>query len=129
MEKAIVSTYEPAKGVKALNLTPAASLHIKKMLAKQPDRKSFRLSVKRSGCSGFSYVVDYVQTLNTEDLQFSIDDLIVFIDAKSFPYLKGVCIDYVQSGLNGSLKFINPNQTATCGCGESFSVEKGKVED
>lgn len=125
MEKKIVSIYDPAEAVDGLNLTSAASQHIKKVLAKQSNQKSFRLSVKRSGCSGFSYVVDYVKTLNNNDLQFSIDnDLIVFVDQSSFPYLKGVCIDYVQNGLNGSLRFINPNQTATCGCGESFSVEE-----
>jgi iron-sulfur cluster assembly protein len=127
MEKGIVSIYDPTETVKGLNLTPAATHHVKKMLAKQPDKKSIRLSVKQAGCSGFSYVVDYVNALNTKDLQFPIDDdLIVFVDATSFPYLKGICIDYVQNGLNGSLKFINPNQTAACGCGESFSVEKEK---
>ena len=130
MEKTIVSLYDPTETVKGLNLTPAASLHVKKMLAKQSDKKGFRLSVKRSGCSGLSYVVDYIGTLNTDDLQFFIDeDLTILVDPASFPYLKGVCIDYIQNGLNGSLKFINPNQTAACGCGESFSVEKGKIED
>ena len=129
MKKMTIPIYDPAETTKGLNMTPAASAHVKKMLTKKSDR-GFRLSVKRSGCSGFSYVVDYIKTLNTSDLQFSIDDdLIVFVDQSSFPYLKGVCIDYVQSGLNGSLKFRNPNQTAVCGCGESFSVEKGKIED
>lgn len=132
MKETIVSIYDPAemRGEQP-RLTAAASLYIKKMLAnKQSDEKSFRLSVKQAGCSGFSYVVDYVKTSNANDLQFSIDDnLIVFVDRASFPYLKGICIDYVQNGLNGSLKFINPNQTAACGCGESFSIEKGKIED
>jgi iron-sulfur cluster assembly accessory protein len=57
------------------------------------------------------------------DLQFAINnDLTAFIDRASFPMLKGICIDYIQNGLNGALRFINPNQTAVCGCGESFSV-------
>lgn len=124
MEKTTVSIYNSAEAAEP-TLTPEASLHIKKMLAKQACQKSFRLSVKRSGCSGFSYVVEYVRTLHDNDLQFSIDeDLMVFIDQSSFPYLKGVCIDYVKSGLNGALKFINPNQAAVCGCGESFSLEE-----
>ncbi|MDQ8039709.1 MAG: iron-sulfur cluster assembly accessory protein [Rickettsiella sp.] len=132
MEKVNVSFYDPVEAVEALdlNLTPAANLHVKKKLAMQANKKCFRLSVKRSGCSGYSYVVDYVKTLPINDLQFPIDDdLVVFVDQASLPYLKGVCIDYVQNGINGVLKFINPNQTATCGCGESFSVEKGKIED
>ncbi len=130
MEKMIVSLYDPAQKKGGLNLTAAANLHVKKMLAKQSHKKGFRLSVKRSGCSGFSYVVDYIETLDANDLQFPIDeDLTILVDPASFPYLKGICIDYVQNGLNGSLKFINPNQTAACGCGESFSVDKGKIED
>jgi iron-sulfur cluster assembly accessory protein len=129
MRETMVSIYDPAEMKEGLSLTPAASLHIKKMLAKQPDGTSFRLGVKRAGCSGFSYVMDYVNTGGSNDLQFSIDDdLIVFVDHASFPYLKGICIDYVKNGLNGSLKFINPNQMAACGCGESFSVEEGKIE-
>lgn len=108
-----------------LYLTPSAIKHIKKILAKQVREKCFRLSVKRSGCSGFTYVVDYVDSLPTEDLKFSIDnELDVFVDQVSFPILRGVCIDYVQNGINGTLKFINPNQTAACGCGESFSIEE-----
>lgn len=106
-------------------LTPSAIKHVKKVLAKQTGEKRLRLSVKRSGCSGFAYVVDYVEGICPEDLQFSIDnDLVIFVDRASFPVLRGICIDYVQTGLNGSLRFDNPNQTAVCGCGGSFSVEE-----
>ncbi|MES2999008.1 MAG: iron-sulfur cluster assembly accessory protein [Pseudomonadota bacterium] len=125
MEAVIVPIYDPAQSTKAPYLTPAAGAHVKKMLARQSKKMIFRLSVKRSGCSGFSYVVDYVKDLNVSDLQFSVDDdLVISVDQSSFPYVKGICIDYVQNGLNGALKFINPNQTAACGCGESFSVEE-----
>jgi iron-sulfur cluster assembly accessory protein len=110
-------------GASGLCLTTTAHKHVKKMLVGQPN-KNLRLSVKRAGCSGFTYVIDYVKDPNSDDLEFPIDnDLSVFVEQASFPLLKGICIDYVQSGLNGSLKFLNPNQTATCGCGESFSVE------
>ncbi len=128
MTQVNVPIYEPAESKSKLDqlcLTPSAIQHIKKILAKQVREKCFRLSVKRSGCSGFSYVVDYVDSVHSEDLKFSIDDeLVVFVDRASFPILQGVCIDYVQNGINGTLKFINPNQTAACGCGESFSIEE-----
>ncbi|MFZ0219481.1 MAG: iron-sulfur cluster assembly accessory protein [Candidatus Aquirickettsiella sp.] len=123
-----VPIYDPAERTgrgDQLYLTPSAIKHIKKILAKQRDEKCFRLSVKRSGCSGFAYVVDYVDSSHSDDLQFSIDnDLVVFVDRASLPILQGVRIDYIQKGLNGTLKFINPNQTAACGCGESFSIEE-----
>jgi len=128
MTQVNVPIYDPAQNKSKegqLYLTPSAIKHIKKILAKQVRGKCFRLSIKRSGCSGFAYVVDYVDSLHSEDLKFTIDnDLAVFVDRLSFPILKGVCIDYVQNGLNGTLKFINPNQTAACGCGESFSIEE-----
>lgn len=130
MTQVNVPIYDPAESKgNQLCLTPSAIQHVKKILDKQVGEKCFRLSVKRSGCSGFAYVVDYVDSFHSEDLKFSIDDdLIVFVDRASFPILQGICIDYVQNGLNGTLKFINPNQTAACGCGESFSIE-GKIED
>lgn len=128
MRQVNVPIYDPAQNKSKegqLYLTSSAIKHIKKILAKQVRGKCFRLSIKRSGCSGFAYVVDYVDSLHSEDLKFTIDnDLAVFVDRLSFPILKGVCIDYVQNGLNGTLKFINPNQTAACGCGESFSIEE-----
>lgn len=129
MTQVNVPIYDPAKSTKGdkLYLTPAAIKHIKKILLKQKGEKCFRLRVKRSGCSGFAYVVDYIDSFDPEDLKFSIDnDLAVFVDRSSFPILRGVCIDYVQKGLNGTLKFINPNQTAACGCGESFSIEENR---
>jgi iron-sulfur cluster assembly accessory protein len=124
MTQVKVSIYDPNETESSpLFLTPTAIKHVKKTLAKQAGKKRFRLSVKRSGCSGFSYVVDYVDNSHPEDLQFSIDnDLIALVDRASFPMLKGICIDYIQNGLNGALRFVNPNQTAVCGCGESFSV-------
>lgn len=127
MTRVNLSIYDPAESTSKgkLSLTPAAIKHVKKILGKLTGEKCFRLSVKRSGCSGFVYVVDYVDSINSEDLKFSVDDdLVVFVDRLSFPVLKGVCIDYTQNGLNGALKFINPNQTAACGCGESFSIEE-----
>jgi iron-sulfur cluster assembly protein len=122
-----VPIYDPVESTSKdqLYLTPAAIKHVKKILDKLMGEKCFRLSVKRSGCSGFAYVMDYVDSFDSEDVKFSVDDgLVVFVDRSSFPILKGVCIDYVQNGLNGALKFINPNQTAACGCGESFSIEE-----
>jgi iron-sulfur cluster assembly accessory protein len=124
MTQVKISVYDPNKTEGSpLFLTSTAIRHIKKILAKQAGKKRFRLSVKRSGCSGFAYVVDYVDSPHPEDLQFVINkDLVAFVDPASFPMLKGICIDYIQNGLNGALRFINPNQTAVCGCGESFSV-------
>lgn len=117
-----VSIYDP-NAVTVVTLTPAAIAHVKKMLAKEPGNKGLRLSVKKSGCSGFAYVVDCVKEVNLSDLNISVEEgLTVFVDADSLLYLKGICIDYVRNGLNGTLKFINPNEKGSCGCGESFTI-------
>ena len=112
----------------AIYLTAAASQYIKKVLAAQSKKNCFRLSIKRSGCSGFAYVISYVNDSEVgSDLRFPVEgnsDLFVFVDQPSYPFLKGLHIDYVRSGLNSSLKFTNPNQASVCGCGESFNVKE-----
>lgn len=106
-------------------LSTAAQEHILAYLKKQNECRAVRLSVKKTGCSGLSYVIDYVQSPEVQDIEERIvDDYWIYIDKKSYPYLKGIRIDYVKQGLNQKLVFNNPNQTGQCGCGESFTVEE-----
>lgn len=83
-----------------------------------------RLSVKKVGCSGLSYVIEYVSAKTDSDITVIIKDpFFLSIDKKSYPYLKGVKIDYVKQGINSKFIYENPNQTGQCGCGESFTVD------
>ena len=103
-------------------LTETARRHVLGYLAKQK-ANGIRLSVKKTGCSGLSYVIDYVENPLADDLVLPLtDDYVICIDKKSYPYLKGITMDYVQQGLNHKFVFQNPNQTGQCGCGESFTV-------
>lgn len=105
-------------------LSDAAKKHILFSLNKEAQYKGIRFSVKKTGCSGLSYVVDYVQAIHADDLVQPLDaSFNLYIDKKSYPYLKGLHVDYVKSGLNQKFVFNNPNQTGQCGCGESFTVE------
>lgn len=116
-----VKIYDPE--VKPLlTLTPAAIAHITKEINKH-QAMGLRVGVKKAGCSGLKYVVDYVYKPEPQDrmLMFA-DDLCVYIQTSSLSALQGIEIDYVREGLNGSLKFNNPNEKGSCGCGESFSV-------
>ncbi|EKD54171.1 MAG: Fe-S cluster assembly protein [uncultured bacterium] len=110
-----------------ITLTDAAINHIKNNLAKKPGSIGFRLSVKKTGCSGYSYVPDLVDAINEQDIHFVVSEgLHVYVDVKSEPYLKGVMVDYVaeNQGLKQKqLVFINPNEKNRCGCGESFTIE------
>ncbi len=117
-------TYHTPSSAPELVLTGAAKKHVLSYLEQKPERKGIRFSVKRTGCSGLSYVVDYVDSANADDMILPlIDGYIVCIEKKSYPFLKGVEVDYVKTGLNCQFVFKNPNQTGQCGCGESFTVD------
>lgn len=106
-----------------INFSHNAIAHFIAYLSKQPEYKGLRMSVKKTGCSGLSYVVDYIQEPNPKDLIGSLSgDYILCVDKKSYPFLKNLEVDYVKQGLNHKLVFTNPNQTGQCGCGESFTV-------
>lgn len=116
-----VSIYDPT-AKPDIHLTPAAIVHVKKEIAKH-HAVGLRLGTKKAGCSGLKYVVGYVAKLDEPGEVVDIAaDLKVYIDKDSLPMLRGIKLDYVREGLNGVLKFINPNETSSCGCGESFSV-------
>jgi iron-sulfur cluster assembly protein len=107
----------------SITFSDAAVCHIESYLAKHNKSLGIRLSVKKTGCSGLSYVVDYVEASVADDIVLPLaNDKLVYIDKGSFPYLKGMHVDYVRQGLNYKFVFNNPNQTGQCGCGESFTV-------
>lgn len=108
-----------------VQLSDAAIARIVLCLGGQPDCKAIRLSVKKTGCSGLSYVMDYVQAPLEQDIVLPlVGGLQICIDKASYPYLKGIHMDYVKQGLNQKFVFNNPNQTGQCGCGESFTVDE-----
>ncbi len=107
----------------AIELTSAARLRVLYCL-NENKHIGMRLSLKKTGCSGLSYVLDYVSAPQVDDIEVELShDKFIYIEKKSFPFLKGLKIDYVRQGINQKFTFENPNQTGQCGCGESFSVE------
>lgn len=106
-----------------ITFSESAIKHIVSYLSKSNEYKGIRLSVKKTGCSGLSYVVDYVSLPNEGDISSVLsDDYKVYVDKSSFPFLRNMQVDYVKQGLNYKFVFTNPNQTGQCGCGESFTV-------
>ena len=77
-----------------------------------------------SGCSGYSYALDYAESVSDDDVVIEQDEAKVVIDKKSLPILDEMELDFVKEGLNQSFKFNNPNAVSSCGCGESFSTTK-----
>lgn len=107
-----------------VTLTNAATNHLLTYLNKEKQYHGVRISVKKTGCSGLSYVVDYVTDFKEQDVVVPLNpDYNLYIDKASYPFLKGMKIDYVTQGLNSRFMFNNPNQTGQYGCGESFTVD------
>ena len=105
-----------------ITITPAASERMRQFLAQAPGAAGVRFGVKRTGCSGFGYVVDLAPARNADDRVLEIDGVPLVVDGKSLPLVDGTVIDFQRQGLNASFVFHNPNATGECGCGESFTV-------
>ncbi len=108
---------------KELVLSSAAQEHLLKQLSKKTSAIGVRLSLSKTGCSGLSYVFDFIEQENQDDRKIVFADLNIYVDNKSYPYLKGLKIDFVKDGLNNKYIYQNPNQTGECGCGESFTID------
>ena len=106
----------------AITLTEAAAQRVQHFLAQRGKGVGLRLGVKRTGCSGMAYVVDFADAVEPGELVFETQGITLVVDPQSMPYLDGTELDYGRDGLNEGFKFNNPNVHSTCGCGESFSV-------
>lgn len=106
-----------------ITLTKPAATRIADQIAKN-NALALRFGAKESGCSGFSYVMDFAESIEEQDHVFESFDVKVVIDPKSLSVLNGTQIDYVSEGLNQTFKFSNPRSTNECGCGESFAVQE-----
>lgn len=120
-----VESFDPqvaASGSQAVTVTPAALAHFRRQLATQTG-KSVRLSIKKSGCTGFMYVIDLVEQGAVDDAHYQLDEGVeLYVARDALPIVTGTQIDLVKEGINRQIKFLNPNVKDECGCGESFSV-------
>lgn len=105
-----------------ITLTESAANRIADQMTKN-NALALRFSAKESGCSGYSYVMDFAGVINDDDTVFEQHEVKVVVDAKSLIVLNGTQIDYVSEGLNQTFKFSNPRATDECGCGESFALD------
>lgn len=104
-----------------VKLTARAAKRINAIMAEQK-RKALRVGVVGGGCSGFSYTFDFADTPNDDDLVIERDGACVIIDNMSLEFLHGSEIDFSDELIGAAFKINNPNATAGCGCGTSFSI-------
>lgn len=105
-----------------ITLTEAAARHIAHQIEKN-DARALRFAAKESGCSGYSYVMDFARDIAAADTVFEQHNVKVVVDPVSLPIVDGTQIDFVSEGLNHTFKFSNPKATDECGCGESFALQ------
>lgn len=106
----------------SVNLTNAAADHARKFLLSREQGMGIRLGVRTTGCSGMAYTLEFVDVADEADEAFESFGVQLFVSKKDLPYLDGMSLDYQKQGLNEGFAFINPNESARCGCGESFTV-------
>jgi iron-sulfur cluster assembly protein len=106
----------------SISLTEAAANRIRTFLASRGHGVGLRLGVRKTGCSGFAYVVNYADGQQPDDVVFEDRGVRVFVDVGSLKLIDGTVVDFVKQGLNEAFRFRNPNVKGECGCGESFSV-------
>lgn len=106
----------------AITLTPSAAERVRHFLAERGHGIGLRLGVRKTGCSGFAYVVNYADEVLADDRVFDSEGVRVLVNAESLGLIDGTEVDFVRHGLNEAFRFRNPNVRGECGCGESFSV-------
>jgi iron-sulfur cluster assembly protein len=106
----------------AISLTTSAAERVKTYLAQRGTGIGLRVGVRKTGCSGYAYVIDYADSVAEDDVVFDDAGVKVVVDPQSLALIDGTEVDFVKDGLGEVFKFRNPNVKGECGCGESFSV-------
>jgi iron-sulfur cluster assembly accessory protein len=106
----------------SVTISESAARRIGEILKSEPVGAMLRVSVEGGGCSGFQYKFDIARDRADDDLVLARDGAVVLIDPVSVNYMAGSQIDFVDDLIGQSFKINNPNATANCGCGTSFSI-------
>ncbi|WP_088345464.1 MULTISPECIES: iron-sulfur cluster assembly accessory protein [Rhodomicrobium] len=105
-----------------VHVTDRAARRISEIIAGEAAATMLRVSVKAGGCTGFQYAFDLVADRENGDHVIEKQGATVLIDEVSMPFMNGSEIDFVDDLIGASFKITNPNATASCGCGTSFTI-------
>ena len=111
----------------AVSLTPIAFERVQRFVAQTPGALGLRFGVTKTGCSGWGHVTDLARDEREGDTVFEQEGVKIYVDAKSLTLVDGTVIDFGKHGLSETFTFSNPNATAECGCGESFTTDADKA--
>jgi iron-sulfur cluster assembly protein len=105
-----------------IQLTNLAATKMQAALAARGKGIGMRIGVRTTGCSGMAYILEFADTTAEGDIEIDQQGMKLIVSPKDLVYLEGMQVDYQRKGLNEGFEFINPNESARCGCGESFTV-------
>ena len=105
-----------------IHLTDTAAQQISRQLQKRGKGLGLRLGVKKSGCTGYAYVIDFQDAEPLDEMVFEDRGVRIYVPADSVDFLSGTTVDFRREGISEAFRFDNPNVKAECGCGESFAV-------
>ena len=105
-----------------ISLTNSAAERVRTYLERRGSGLGLRVGVRKTGCSGYAYVIDYADSVEPDDVIFENGGVSVIVDTKSLTLIDGTEVDFVKEGINEAFRFRNPNIKGECGCGESFNV-------
>ena len=106
----------------AISLTKSAAERVQNYLATRGKGIGLRLGITETGCSGYSYVINYADEVAANDVVFEDKGITIVVDHDALKLIDGTEVDFVKNGLNEAFSFKNPNVTGECGCGESFNI-------
>ena len=106
----------------AISLTESAATRVQNYLETRGEGVGLRLGVRKTGCSGYSYVINYADEVAANDVVFEDRGIKIIVDPDALELIDGTEVDFVKNGLNEAFSFRNPNVTGECGCGESFNI-------
>ena len=106
----------------AISLTDSAASRVRSYLDARGSGVGLRLGVTKTGCSGYSYVINYADEIAESDVVFEDKGVTVVIDPEALALIDGTEVDFVKNGLSEAFSFRNPNISGECGCGESFNI-------
>jgi iron-sulfur cluster assembly protein len=107
-----------------IRITDTARQRMQNFLAANPQAAGVRFGVRKTGCSGYAYVVEIADAVAANDQIIERDGVKLVVDSKSARFIDGTEIDFARQGLNSTFVFRNPNVKGECGCGESFTVDE-----
>ncbi len=106
----------------AISLTDSAASRVRTYLDKRGEGLGLRVGVTKTGCSGYSYVVNYADEITDSDVVFEDKGVKVVVDTEALALIDGTVVDFVKNELSEAFSFRNPNISGECGCGESFNI-------